>query len=93
LPGAAPGKEPPAKNNPAKESLPGAFCQTPGKVFAGSCAKLPAKKSDRHGEMLSTDSLPGAMSEAPGKEFRFFFLEFLCRRPAPDKGFSNFFKK
>jgi len=90
LPGVEPGKEPPAKNDPAKESLPGAFCRTPGKVFAGSRARLPAKKSDRHGAIPSADSLPGAMTEAPDKEFR-FFLEFLCRRPAPSKGFSNFF--
>jgi hypothetical protein len=34
LPGAALGKEPPAKSQPAKISLPGAFYRAPGKDFA-----------------------------------------------------------
>ena len=36
LPGAVPGKEPPAKIQPAKNSLPRAFYQAPGKDFAES---------------------------------------------------------
>jgi len=36
LPGVAPGKDPPAKNWPAKISLPGAFYRAPGKDFAES---------------------------------------------------------
>jgi len=49
LPGAAPGKDPPAKNWPAKISLPGAFYRAPSKDFAESKSSPRQKKSDRHG--------------------------------------------
>jgi len=79
LPGAAPNKEPPAKNWPAKISLPRAFYRTPGKDFAESKHSPRQRKVTVMAPALSVLSLPGAMSETPGKDFLIFFPDLLCR--------------
>ena len=69
LPGAAPGKEPPAKIRPAKISLPGAFYRAPGKDFAESKHGPRQRKVTVTAPVPSVLSLPGAVSETPGKDF------------------------
>jgi hypothetical protein len=77
--GAAPGKEPPAKNWPAKISLPGGFYRTPGKDFAESKHNPRQRKVTITAPAPSVLSLPGAVSETPNKDFLNFFPDFLCR--------------
>jgi len=69
LPGAVPGKEPPAKIRPAKISLPGAFYWAPGKDFAKSKHSPRQRKVTVTAPVPSVLSLPGAVSETPGKDF------------------------
>jgi len=69
LPGVASGKDPPAKNWPAKISLPRAFYRTPGKDFAESKHSPRQRKVTITAPAPSVLFLPGAVSETPGKIF------------------------
>jgi len=53
LPGATPGKQPPAKKDQAKKYLPGVFYRALGKSFAWCFCRHQAKKSYRHGASVS----------------------------------------
>jgi hypothetical protein len=82
LPGAALGKEPPAKSQSAKISFPGAFYRAPGKDFAECKPDTRQRKMAVTAPAPSAFGLPGAMSEAPGKDFLFFFQIFFVECPA-----------
>jgi len=80
LPGAAPSKDPPAKNWLAKISLPEAFYRAPGKDFAESKPSPRQRKVTVTAPAPSVLFLPGAVSETPGKDFLIFFLRYSLPR-------------
>jgi hypothetical protein len=91
LPGAALGKEPPAKSQSAKISLPGAFYRAPGKDFAACKLGTRQRKMAVTAPAPSALGLPGAMSEAPGKDFFYFFFKFSLPSALPGGTRQRFF--
>ena len=78
------GKEPPVKNPSAKNSLPSAFYQALGKVFAECNLGTRQRKVTVTAPVALAHALPSAMSEALDKDFFIFFSKFLC--PVPYRG-------
>jgi hypothetical protein len=74
LPSAALGKEPPAKNASANNSLSSDFYRALGKYFAECKLGSRQRKVTMMAPASSTHALPSAMLEALGKDFLIFFI-------------------
>ena len=78
--GVPPGKDPPAKNWPAKISLPGAFYRAPGKDFAESKHSPRQRKVTVTAPAPSVLFFPGPVCQTPGKDFLIFFPKYSMPR-------------